>query len=164
MKTPRIIQTEPMRDITEIILSKSIPQRNGCILWGGPVDKWGYGRTTHNGNSRGVHRLIFADEFGELSENDIIRHTCDTPNCVNIKHLLRGTHADNVRDRCERNRSAIGGKNGRSKLNEERAIKIFLDARPQRAIAFEYGIDHRVVGRIKRGKAWRAATENLRMG
>ena len=162
MKIPLIIRDEPMRGITEKILSKSVPQLNGCILWVGPVDRWGYGRITCRGNSRGVHRLIFSDVFGELSESDVIRHTCDTPNCVNIKHLLRGAHADNVRDRCERNRSATGSKNGRSKLNEESARKIFLDDRSQRVISSEYGVDARVVSRIKRRESWITATQNLR--
>ena len=144
---------------TQIILSKSKPQRNGCRLWTGPVDKWGYGRITFNGNSRGVHRIIYAEKFGlSLKESDIIRHTCDTPSCVNVEHLLMGSHADNVRDRCARGRSAVGHKNGRSKLTEAQAVAIFDDRRVHRIIALEYGVDPRVVGRIKGGLSWISAT------
>ena len=150
-----------MIDIVKTILSKSTPQSNGCILWGGVKDKWGYGRITYRGNSRGVHRLIYSSKFGELTKDDVVRHICDTPACVNIEHLLVGTHADNVRDRCERNRSATGSKNGRSKLNEEEARKIFFDSRIHKIIAAEYGVDVRVIGRIKRKESWVSITSNV---
>ena len=57
----------------------------------------------------GLHRLVYC-EHNDCTLDDIkgqvIRHTCDNPRCINPKHLLIGTLADNNRDRAERNRSA----------------------------------------------------------
>ncbi len=62
------------------------------------------------------HRLSYEVHNNVLlSSEDIIRHTCDNPSCINPLHLKIGTHADNVADRVKRSRSAIGKDNGRYK-------------------------------------------------
>lgn len=56
-----------------------------------------------------LHRLVYCSHNGfELKDiaGLVIRHTCDNPRCINPKHLLSGTTADNNRDRAERMRSA----------------------------------------------------------
>lgn len=77
----------------------------------------GYGDIQHNVNKIKKHLLAHRASYiiynGELNPEEIVRHTCDNPSCINPKHLLKGTHFDNVQDRVNRKRSAIGSKNGR---------------------------------------------------
>lgn len=61
----------------------------------------GYGVICYQGKQIYIHRLIYEYVFGELP--NIIRHSCDTPNCWNPDHLHDGTHADNVADKVESN-------------------------------------------------------------
>lgn len=63
-----------------------------------------------------AHQVAYIEHKGEIPIGMIIRHTCDKPGCINPNHLLMGTHADNVADRVNRNRSAVKEQNGRSKL------------------------------------------------
>jgi hypothetical protein len=89
----------------------------------------------------------------------VVRHKCDTPECVNPDHLTIGSHADNVRDRIERDRSVYvrGDANGKSKLTEPtvREIKRLLGKETGVAIAKRYGLSPCTVADIKHGRTWR---------
>lgn len=55
-----------------------------------------------------LHRKVYAEAHGvplcDLS-GKVIRHTCDNTRCINPRHLLVGTQADNMRDMVERGRA-----------------------------------------------------------
>lgn len=90
---------------------------------------------------------------GEL----IIRHICDNPKCVRVDHLLSGTHADNVKDRTERGRSACGINNGRTKLKPNDIPKIrqlITDGISDTLIGKQFGVNHKAIGNIRNGKTW----------
>lgn len=79
----------------------------------------GYFQVVRKGKLIRLHRYTYQLFKGNFDEELIVRHTCDNNLCINPEHLILGTDDDNVRDRVERNRSAIGVDNGRSKLNED---------------------------------------------
>jgi hypothetical protein len=63
-----------------------------------------------------AHRLSYSIANNvELTNDKIILHSCDVPNCVNPNHLRVGTHEDNVKDKVVKNRQAKGTTNGRYK-------------------------------------------------
>lgn len=72
----------------------------------------GYGQYQLRDNGKKIrfrlHRLSYEVYNGIIPEGMVVRHTCDNPPCINPKHLLVGTNADNVRDRVSRGRSAVG--------------------------------------------------------
>lgn len=104
--------------ITERIVAsfrkRCIPQSNGCIIYTGAVqDHYGYVSCYREDGSRtkmGAHRLAYYLKHGELNDDLLIRHKCDTPLCVNADHLEEGSPMDNVYDAMKRNRrhSALG--------------------------------------------------------
>jgi hypothetical protein len=45
-----------------------------------------------------VHRITYQIFCGELNENQMLRHRCDTKSCCNPTHLELGTQRDNMLD------------------------------------------------------------------
>lgn len=142
---------------------------SGCWLWSGAQQgTTGYGKVRAGGKLRRAHREAFAAHNGLGStENIVVRHTCDTPLCVNPAHLLSGTQADNVRDKVERGRQrgAKGEAHGHSKLTEAdiRAIRAAYVYRSKEhnlcALAQQFGVSHFAIHQIVRRKGWKHLPE-----
>lgn len=105
--------------------SISIPE-SGCIIWLGSVDSYGYGTISANGKAERTHRLSFISNYGEIPKGMLVCHKCDIPSCINPNHLFLGTHQDNMADRDIKGRQydRTGTKNGRAKLDNEKANEI----------------------------------------
>jgi hypothetical protein len=142
---------------------------SGCWLWSGAQQNGtGYGKVLARGKLRRVHREAYAAHNGEGSaENIVVRHTCDTPLCVNPAHLISGSQADNVRDKVERGRhvSPKGEAHGHSKLTEAdvKAIRAAYVYRSKEhnlcAIAQRFGVSHFAIHQIVRRKGWKHLPE-----
>ena len=141
---------------------------SGCWLWSGWNDGRGYGRVRLGGKVCKAHRIVYETANGvKINDGLVVRHKCDTPSCVNPFHLLVGTHADNVRDRQERNRGVppprqSGEDCWNAKLTEE-DVKVIRDICVRRhrifgtkALAKRFGVSQSLVSLIVGRKAWRS--------
>jgi hypothetical protein len=81
-----------------------------CWLWTGGKDKDGYGKVGFDYKHYRAHRVSYALSRDGIDPSLLVCHTCDTPSCVNPKHLFQGTVLINNRDRDAK------GRNGRSLL------------------------------------------------
>lgn len=82
---------------------ETVPDTDECVLWRDRVPCGRYGKPgypTYRGSL--VSRLVLEVLYGH--EPTTARHTCDYPPCVNPRHLIDGTHADNMADMAERGR------------------------------------------------------------
>lgn len=75
-----------------------------CWLWNGALNSRGYGSFGFNGKNVSSHRFSYQNFKGEIPKGMFVCHTCDTPSCVNPKHLFTGTNSDNMRDMIAKNR------------------------------------------------------------
>jgi hypothetical protein len=155
-----------MNGFIERFQDRIMPEANsGCWLWIAAASSQGYGEVTIDGRAILAHRASFISSFGPISKDKpVIRHRCDTPQCVNPDHLGSGTQADNMRDRFERNRAmnCIGERNHNAKLTRALAIELKTilqqSRRPSyRALARQFGVSHQAIGFIAIGKNWRHA-------
>ncbi len=136
--------------------SKAIPEPNsGCWLWTSRTDHSGYGRYWQDGKHHAAHRVAWAHKHGPIPFGLIVRHKCDVPCCVNVEHMLLGTHADNVADKVARNRQAVGARSPSCRLSEDEVRQIRNMQGSHRAIGLLFGVSHNVVGRIKRRQLWK---------
>ena len=80
---------------------------SGCHLWSGSRTSSGYGVIGDTSRTR-AHRLSWelANER-RIPAGMVVRHTCDTPACINPRHLLIGTDLDNAWDAIERGRRPV---------------------------------------------------------
>lgn len=114
--TPRSVEAIPDRDEVEAV--KSLRQRfsekyrvdlkTGCWIWigdGAPS----YGRIdlrNQGGRVRFAHHVSWELHYGPIPEGMNVLHRCDTPPCVNPKHLFLGDHQANMTDKAVKFRGA----------------------------------------------------------
>jgi hypothetical protein len=141
----------------------------GCWLWDHGTNGQGYAvisdpRVPPERESQPrvlVHRLICEMIHGPMPEGFLSRHTCDMPLCVNLDHLLPGTHQDNSDDKWRRGRGIImaGEQNGRATITraEAAAIRSARGACSAKKLAARYGTSAKAVRRIWTGETWASA-------
>jgi len=133
---------------------------NGCLKWNGFVNQCGYPRISYKGKAYLGNRLIWELNFGKIPEGKLICHTCDNPNCLELKHLYIGTPKDNMQD-CilrKRHKTPIGSESTNTKLTEYEVnqIKIaFSKGVTIRYISKKYNIGKSTAFRIKNGVTWK---------
>ena len=122
--------------------------------------RMGYGSVVWAGKPEKAHRAAYMREHScSLLPNVVVRHRCDNPRCVNPVHLELGTAAENNRDRDERGRAALGMKHGKAKLTDSDVLDIrrryAAGGETHRSLASEYGVDHKVIGKLIRRITWK---------
>lgn len=85
--------------------SKYIPEpMSGCWLWLDKLTRDGYGQMTYKMKSMRAHRWSYSIHVGPIPNGLLVCHKCDTPACVNPKHLFVGTVKDNTEDMIKKGR------------------------------------------------------------
>ena len=114
-------------------------------------NKDGYFKIQINKKTFLLHRLVYQQENNCFIEsNQIIRHKCDNPHCINPEHLEIGSVYDNVQDRNKKGGTAKNENHGRAKLTNEQVVEIYHMSGSQQAIANKYNVSQRLVSLIKR--------------
>lgn len=139
-------------DAYDLVMS-TVERRGDCLIFTGYIAANGYGRVeTKTGGVEMAHRVVAARHLGPSGM--IVLHSCDTPTCVEPKHLRYGTHAENARDKAARTRAPRGSRNANAVLTEEQVRAIRKDARPSAVVAAEYGCGSRTIRNIRTDRTW----------
>lgn len=131
---------------------------NDCWPWLRAKRDFGHGVFCTDNKLTGAHRFAYEVTYPDFDASLVIRHQCHNPSCCNPRHLLQGTHKDNVHDCMQAGRNAFGTKNGRSKLNDEKVliIKQLLEINTSKQkIAQLFGVDPKVIRDIAANKKWK---------
>lgn len=82
-----------------------------CWIWTASKHPDGYGQVTWRWNGRNIvqttHRFSYEINVGPIPPGMLVCHRCDNPPCVRPDHLFVGTHADNMRDKQQKNHNRI---------------------------------------------------------
>lgn len=131
---------------------------DGCWLWTGGLDTWGYGQFRARGRVFIASRMAWTLANGTIPPGQCVLHRCDVPACVRPDHLFLGTSRENTADKVAKGRQAKGVDMATSKLVEADIHEIralLAGGHSRRSIARRFGVDHRVIIRIGKGLAWR---------
>lgn len=125
---------------------------SGCWIWMGACVN-GYGKLDNKIKVMRVHRYVASLVSNkELSPDEVVRHTCDTPSCCNPNHLRVGTHLDNINDKLSRGR--YRGRDGKLKSASDVASRnteikrLYLSGAKQTVLAVQFGLPQSNISRI----------------
>lgn len=133
-----------------------------CWSWTAAKTRDGYGKISIGGYRRSwilAHRLSWRLHCGPIPEGLFVLHHCDSPSCMNPRHLFLGTQADNVRDMDMKGRRSYetgsrGEANGSAKLARGEVLKIRNSSLPNRELAKLYSVTRSEIEHIKHRRAW----------
>ena len=146
----------------EDFLSRVHPEpMSGCWLWTGGTTAGGYG-VSHR---RYAHRESYRLHYGEIPDGLCVLHKCDTPPCVNPRHLFLGTRTDNAADKTRKGRAALrpehvrrGERHHQRRLTSGAVRDIrFRAARGERPgpLAIAYAVDRSTIDDVLGRRTWR---------
>lgn len=139
---------------------------NGCWLWtGNRRGRLGqeYGSVWFRGKHESAHRVSWIKRYGEIpktiegadSRGTCVLHKCDTPLCVNPKHLFLGTNKDNMQDKVAKKRDTAKYKKHCKHGHRRTTENTWTD--PKR------GLKHcRVCSKLRMRRVYRQQRRNLR--
>lgn len=156
--TARGIDPDPVKNFWKRV-DKNGP--NGCWVWIGGRDKWGYGDLYYLAKHIQAHRLSWRFLRGDPGKMDVL-HKCNNPPCCNPDHLYLGDDLDNARDRQKAGTQTWGERTKRAKLTGVQVRQIrkeFKWAGPRKSNAAElakrYGVDSSTtIIKAARGDTW----------
>ena len=127
---------------------------NDCLVWTRCLNTDGYPRAVVDGcNNTKVHRVVYELYNNVDATGKVIRHTCDNPQCINPKHLLIGTHKDNMQDR------ELRGRHGKAKITHKEVLAIRELAKLNKFTQVELGsmfnLNPRTISSLVLGRHWR---------
>lgn len=138
------------------------PVASGCHEFRGRRNTGGYGQMKDSGKAILVHRWVWEQINGAITDGIQVLHKCDNPCCVNPDHLFLGTHLDNMKDKAKKGRSKNvprGAAHPRhwAKVTTEQVVLIkerLRSGERQIDIAREIGVSPNLISEIKLGKTW----------
>lgn len=95
----KLTQAEFERFLSNVSKPDLIEQ---CWEWEGTRTTDNYGQFSLRGRVLRAHRVSYTLFNGTIEPGMLVRHRCDNPLCVNPKHLVLGTNADNMQDLSEK--------------------------------------------------------------
>ena len=156
-KTKKKISEQQRKPITWIV------NENGChICTSHKPHKTGYPFLHSKGKKQSLQRFLYEQKYGKIPKDLVMRHICDERMCINLEHLLLGTHADNVRDTVNRNRFPLGIHRKHTKLTEQQVLEIFNSKEKTKNIIKKFGIAQSTIWQIQNRKRWNWLTQKNR--
>lgn len=131
---------------------------NDCWLWRGSTRGDGSYGIAFVANTVRVasHRLAYALLNDGCDKDVVICHECDTPLCVNPRHLRAGTQGENIRDMTAKGRGICG--TPQFTLEQVETIRDrYTAGESQRSLAREYGVSQPAINSIVNNRCYQRA-------
>jgi len=131
----------------------------GCRLWTGALAGKGYGeiKATRSRRYLYAHRVSWEIANGAIPNGLSVLHQCDTPACVNPKHLFLGTGGENLQDMKAKDRHLYGERNNQAKMTEQDVLRIYAlsdQGMAQAKIGAIVGVGQGAIWKVLHGERW----------
>lgn len=142
---------------------------SGCVLWCGCLRLTGYGEmNVGQKDGRSVralaHRVSWFLKYGRWP-NGPLMHSCDTPACVKIGHLLEGSPAMNQADKVAKGRQLKGEQVYSAKLTTDRVREIrrlcVESDLTLREIGARFDVDMQTIESVRAYRTWKHLDPDL---
>lgn len=137
-------------------------EKDECWKWQGRISIYGYGLfyTSDKKTQTAAHRYSWSLHNSKtIPEGMYVCHTCDSPACVNPKHLFLGTPEDNSKDMVRKGRHRFGENSPMAKLTEKQVKDMWrlwnTGDYSKAALSRKFGVGKGTVREILTGKSWR---------
>lgn len=151
----------PMKHFAEEIVKAETDE---CVLWPYARGSMGYGTLYIKGmGMQLVHRLVCEVVHGAPpTQRHEAAHTCGNGHlaCVNKRHVVWKTHAENLQDRDDHGTMIHGERCSYAKLTEADVLAITgsLQHFNAKELALRFGVSRATINDIRRGKSWSRLT------
>lgn len=142
-----------------------------CWLWSARPERYGQLGTGQPEKPEILaHRMSWEIHYGVIPPGLCVLHHCDTPACVNPRHLFLGTKGDNFRDAVAKGRHRPHRMPGelhprakltRAQVNEIRSLYGELSGRRKRPglpttkeLAGQFGVSPSAISHVVMGHTW----------
>ena len=115
------------------------PNANGCQIWTGTINDYGFAYYYMHQKSHLVHRLIFEHFYPEKAKNSNVIHLCKVKNCCNIQHMEQRSYD-------------CGPKLSKEKATEIRSLYPSMSVNQ---LAMQYDVSTTTINLILKGKIWK---------
>jgi hypothetical protein len=150
------------RSLKEKFDSSYLPEPNsGCWIWLGTVQGGRYGAIWFGGKFLTAHRVAWELNNKPIPDGMVACHKCDTPLCVNPRHIFIGTQADNVADMEKKGRAnkSKGDAHLRAKIKSHQIPEIIQrrkNGEYLKSIAKDFAVSYSTISAIVRGVSWKS--------
>lgn len=86
------------KDIARFWTKVRRDEATGCLIWTAGCCTDGYGTFSSHGRDARAHRIAWALAHGPIPAGRCVLHSCDTPPCVEERHLFLGSQTENIAD------------------------------------------------------------------
>lgn len=140
----------------KVKFENNFSKTDGCWVWKGTIDGYGYGVIDYIGKRYRAHVLSLEFDGRPVPKGMLGCHHCDNPSCVNPSHIYPGTQKDNANDAVSRKRLAFGERNFNAKLSESDVLEIRnISGHSPTAISKIYGVSRQTISKIINREIWR---------
>lgn len=100
-------------------------------------------------------RYVFMQSSGKIPDGSVVYQTCGNLQCINPEHLKVGTESDVKQQMLADGRFAIGVRNGRAKLDEDKVRQIRRSGLGSKVLGRMFDVDPKAIRAIKKGITWK---------
>lgn len=157
------VRGQSFRHALATLRSASVRTASGCLV--GPHGANRYHELRAGGRRKLAHIVVALERGDAIGRDEVVRHSCDTPGCIESDHLQVGTQSRNIAESYERHRRDGDWAHGEQRPNAVLTEDLVAELRRRHRrgdsltdLASDAGIPYSRLRSAIRGDTWRHVT------